>query len=98
MWATVGSVAVYDCIKVALLSDDHTSIEEEVNAMAAVAIDFTRLFANIPSGAWVALSCDCETVLAFGSDVNTVMSEAKNRGEEHPVIVRVPESPSCLML
>lgn len=66
--------------------------------MAAVAIDFSRLLSGIPRGAWVAISQDRDRVLAFGSDMRKVIEDAKGKGEPLPIIVRVPESPSCLVL
>ena len=44
--------------------------------MAAIAIDFPKLFDDIPRGAWVAISQDHERVLAFGSDINKVIEDA----------------------
>jgi hypothetical protein len=66
--------------------------------MATISIDFTKLFSNIPRGAWVAVSPDHEHVLTFGSDMAKVIEQAKQQGEPLPIIVRVPESPSCLVL
>ncbi len=61
-----------------------------------VASDFavlTVLLKDIPSGAWVALSSDNSTVLAFGPDMRIVLIEAKRAGEADPILMRVPETP-----
>lgn len=61
------------------------------------ALDLTELLKGIPRGAWVAVSMDHERVVAFGSDLTTVLAEAKKNGEADPLITRVPESASSLM-
>jgi hypothetical protein len=60
-----------------------------------VASDFavlTVLLKDIPSGAWVALSSDNRMVLAFGTDMRSVLIEAKRAGEVDPIMLRVPET------
>jgi hypothetical protein len=81
-------------------ADEASNAVEEVGwtPMAASAIDFSRLLSGIPRGAWVAISQDHERVLAFGSDMRKVVEEAQRAGEPLPIIVRVPESTSCLVL
>lgn len=64
----------------------------------APALDFRNLLAGIPRGAWVAISPHHERVLAFGAELATVLAEARAKGEQNPVITRVPESASALML
>jgi hypothetical protein len=66
--------------------------------MAGLAIDFGLLLKGIPRGAWVAISRDQTRVLNFGADVREVLDAARNAGEEDPIIVRVPESDSALIL
>ena len=46
---------------------------------------------GIPAGAWVAISEKLHKVLAYGIDLPTVVDEAREMGEELPLIVRVPE-------
>jgi hypothetical protein len=64
--------------------------------MAAVlASDFSVvlvLLKDIPAGAWVALAPDNSSVLAFGTDMRSVLLEAKRAGEADPIIMRVPET------
>jgi hypothetical protein len=60
--------------------------------------DLSKLLSGIPKGAWVALSGDEERVLAYASDLAEVVSKANELGESDPVIVRVPENPSSLVV
>lgn len=62
------------------------------------AIDLTELLKGIPRGAWVAVSAKHEKVIAFGSELRAVLEEAKAKGERDPLVMRVPESASALML
>jgi len=59
--------------------------------MATAVVDLAGLLKGIPSGAWVAISERQHKVMAFGIDAQTVLSIARSGGEEHPLIVRVPE-------
>ena len=68
------------------------------NMAPAPAIDFATLLADVPRGAWVAISSDTERLLAYGSDMKRVLDEAKHGGEQNPIIMRVPECPSSLFL
>ena len=60
--------------------------------------DLSKLLSGIPKGAWVALSGDEERVLAYASDLAEVVSKANELGESDPVVVRVPENPSSLVV
>jgi hypothetical protein len=68
------------------------------NMAPSPAIDFTALLADVPRGAWVAISSDTERLLAYGSDMKKVLEEAKHGGEQNPIIMRVPECASSLFL
>jgi hypothetical protein len=59
--------------------------------MATTVSDLAELLKDIPPGAWVAISEAQHKVLAFGVDAQAVLSEAHDRGEPHPFIVRVPD-------
>jgi len=74
------------------------TIEMEEGVMAGLSIDFGLLLKEIPRGAWVAISRDQTRVLNFGADVRDVLDEARKAGEDDPIIVRIPESDSALML
>ena len=65
---------------------------------ALPAIDLARMFAGIPRGAWVAISEEREEVVAYGADMRTVLEEARRKGEKDPLITRVPESSTTLVL
>ena len=60
--------------------------------------DLSKLLSGIPKGAWVVLSGDEERVLAYASDLAEVVSKANELGESDPVIVRVLENPSSLVV
>ena len=48
------------------------------------------LLKDIPAGFWVALSPDNRLVLAWGSDMRSVLLEARGAGEADPIMLRVP--------
>jgi hypothetical protein len=60
--------------------------------------DISKILSGVPKGAWVALSGDEERVLAYASDLAEVVKQANDLGESDPVIVRVPENPSSLVV
>lgn len=60
--------------------------------------DISKLLLGIPRGAWVALSADEERVLAYGTELAEVVKKANELGEADPVVVRVPESSSSLVV
>jgi hypothetical protein len=66
--------------------------------MAALAFDFGALLKDIPRGAWVAISSDQTHVVAFGAEMREVLEEAREKGEQDPIILRVPEAQSTLMM
>ena len=66
--------------------------------VGAVTIDFDTLLKDIPRGAWVAISGDQTRVVTFGADMREVLHEAHQRGEQDPIILRVPEAQTNLML
>jgi tRNA A37 threonylcarbamoyladenosine synthetase subunit TsaC/SUA5/YrdC len=65
------------------------------NMTSAVA-DLSDLLRNIPSGAWVAISESKNAVMAYGPDAQEVLREAKERGEENPLIFRVPDQVAAM--
>ena len=60
--------------------------------------DISKLLLGIPRGAWVALSAHEEPLIAYAADVTEVVKRAKELGESDPVIVRVPEDSSSLVM
>lgn len=64
--------------------------------MATAIVDLFDLLEGIPAGAWVAISERQHSVLAYGVDAQTVLSEAQSKGEDQPLIVRVPEQASSM--
>lgn len=67
-------------------------------ATAAPPLNLSRLLKDIPRGAWVAISPRTETVVAYGADMRRVLEDAKSKGEPHPIMTRVPETASAVML
>ncbi len=62
------------------------------------ALDLEKLLRDVPRGAWVAISEDKEEVITYGADMRTVLEEARKMGEKDPLITRVPESNTTLVL
>lgn len=62
------------------------------------ALDLARVLRGVPRGAWVAISEGTEEVIAYGADMRTVLEDARNKGEKDPIITRVPESNTALIL
>lgn len=60
--------------------------------------DLPKLLADIPKGAWVALSHDEKRVIAYGSELQEVIEKAKEKGELDPVVIRVPQSEAVALL
>ena len=83
------------------LYERHHTIAEmrrlEENMSTALA-DLTELLTGIPAGAWVAISESRHQVMAFGPDAQAVLSEAHEKGEARPLILRVPEQASAMFL
>ncbi len=57
--------------------------------MASATLDLAGLLEGIPVGSWVAISEARSTVLCFGPSAVDVANQAKEMGEEVPLIVRV---------
>jgi Family of unknown function (DUF5678) len=62
------------------------------------AIDLTGLLKDVARGSWVAISSDETHVVASGPDMQVVIDTAKRLGEQTPIITRVPEQASTLVL
>ena len=62
------------------------------------ALNLAELFRDIPRGAWVAASQDGLKVITYGWDLQAVIAQAKTKGEEDPLILRVPETANALAL
>jgi hypothetical protein len=60
--------------------------------------DISKLVADLPKGAWVALSHDQERVVSYGDDLPEVMKKAKESGENRPVITRIPQTDSQTLI
>ena len=60
--------------------------------------DISKLLAGIPKGAWVALSSDQERVVAYAAELQDAIRKAKSAGEADPIMVRVPEVESIMLV
>ena len=61
-------------------------------------LDMPELLKDIPIGAWVAISADAQTVLAYSADLDEALSKARDKGENDPIVVKVPEFDASLLL
>jgi len=66
--------------------------------MATLTMNFQELLKGIPRGAWVAVASDQKRVVAYGAEMRKVLEDARELGEQDPIIFRVPESESALIL
>ena len=66
--------------------------------MATTSADLPDLLKGIPAGAWVAISEQQHKATAFGADPQAVLNEAREKGEELPLMVRVPDRNSAMFL
>jgi Family of unknown function (DUF5678) len=66
--------------------------------MATAVADLASLLKGIPSGAWVAISERENRVLAYGADAQAVLHESEQKGENHPLIIRVPDQNAAMFL
>ena len=64
--------------------------------MAASAAELYGLMQGLPAGAWVAISMENACVLAYGDDADAVEQEAFRKGDDHPLLTRVPD-PNVMM-
>jgi hypothetical protein len=63
-----------------------------------VAKNLSKLLADIPKGALVALSEDEERVIAYAAELQEVLRKAKEPGESDPIITRVAETETGTLL
>jgi hypothetical protein len=66
--------------------------------MAPPVKDFGELLKDVPPGAWVAISQDEQRVVAYAAEMRDALLKAKELGEEHPIIFRVPQSAVSFVL
>jgi hypothetical protein len=60
--------------------------------------DISKLLADVPKGAWVALSKDEERLIAYAAELQDVIQKAKDAGESDPIVTRVPEADGTTLL
>jgi hypothetical protein len=71
---------------------------DEEDKMATATVELSDMLKGIPSGAWVAISERLHKVVAYGVDPQAVLNESHSKGEERPLIVRVPDQNSAMFL
>jgi hypothetical protein len=89
----MGALAVLKMSTIVLTM--RTEADKEEN-MTTSAVDLSDLLKDIPAGAWVAISESKQVAMAYGPDAQEVLRKAKERGEERPLILRVPERATAL--
>lgn len=52
--------------------------------------DLSKVLKNAPAGAWVALSKDEARILGTGNSIRAAAYQAQLKGEDHPVLVKMP--------
>jgi hypothetical protein len=60
--------------------------------------NLSEMLAQVPSGAWVAISHDGSRVIAFAGEVRDVIEQARAAGETDPIITRAPQSSVAMIL
>jgi hypothetical protein len=80
------------------LEEWHNSLgfKNQEFCMAALAINLSDILKDVPAGAWVAL--EKYRVVAYGSDMQKVLAEARAKGIREPLIVKVPDRQESLFL
>lgn len=66
--------------------------------MSTATVDLSDMLKGVPAGAWVAISEKQHRVVAYGVDPQAVMNESREKGEEQPLIVRIPDQNSAMFL
>ncbi len=54
--------------------------------------DVSKLLADVPKGAWVALSKGEDKVVAYAAELQDAIQKAQEAGENNPIVIRVPET------
>ena len=55
-----------------------------------VPIDLTEVLKDAPIGDWIALSSAQDRIVATAKTLEEALSAAKEKGEDHPVSMKVP--------
>lgn len=49
-------------------------------------------------GEWVTLSHDEKRVLGHGNDINDALRQARDKGEDRPILIKAPDEHSIFLL
>jgi hypothetical protein len=66
--------------------------------MATTVADLPELLKGFSPGTWVAISEKQNKALAYGIDLQVVFDEAQQKGENQPLMVRVPDQHLAMFL
>ncbi len=53
-------------------------------------VDLTTVLKDAPVGQWIALSNSQDRIVGIGETLDQALAAAKQVGEEHPVVMKVP--------
>ena len=53
-------------------------------------LDLTAVLKDAPVGDWIALSSGQEHIVATGKTLEEALNAARENGEDHPVVMKVP--------
>lgn len=66
--------------------------------MALVApIDLSEVLKDAPAGEWIALSPDGMKIVATAKTIEEALAAAKKKGEENPIMTKVPPVGSLVL-
>ena len=53
-------------------------------------LDFTVILKDAPAGDWIALSQGQDRIVASAKNLDDAIASAKEKGEDHPVMMKIP--------
>jgi hypothetical protein len=62
----------------------------ETANLATTAVDLSAILKGVPPGAWTAISERGHEVVAYGQDAQSVLAEAREKGELNPLVICIP--------
>ena len=66
-------------------------------ATAPTPVNLAELLAPY-KGEWVALSHDANTVLGHGPTIDDAIKQARDKGENRPILIKAPDKNSAFLL
>jgi Family of unknown function (DUF5678) len=65
--------------------------------MAAQNHDLAEVLKDAPVGEWIALSDDLKKIVGTGKELQDALDAARQHGEEHPVVLKVPPADALIV-